>query len=105
MTMQFSRDKDGAPIATGEGKQRVLADFLQSDIQDDAIIARELLEMADEVARGALGRYEFTGNAHELTLRESGATLVESHGGDDRGVEIPLADFRRALSGWLTFIT
>ncbi len=105
--MQFSRDKHGAPLAVAEGKdeEQALANFLQSDVQDDNIIARELLDMADEVARGALGRYEFNGNAHELTMKHDEAVIRNSMDDkDDTEQRIPLADFRRALSGWLTFI-
>ncbi len=105
--MQFSRDKDGAPLAVAEGKEeeQALANFLQGDVQDDDIIGKELLDMADEVARGALGRYEFNGNVHELILSDDEAIIRNSlDDKDDTEQRIPLADFRRALSGWLTFI-
>jgi uncharacterized protein YacL (UPF0231 family) len=70
MQLQFYSDADGVPRALCEGPGRVLAGFLESDLQDSLAAAHEVLRAVDEVASGRSASWERTGNAYTLSLSE-----------------------------------
>ncbi len=103
--MQFHRDTEGAPIATDDNDQAILANFLQSDIQDDLIIGQEVLDMIKLINAGRLGNYEFSGNAHLLSINARQATITLADDEKTEAQTFPLETFRRAVNGWLAFLT
>src|SRR4051812_9929755 len=72
MKLDFHRDSAGDPRARGKGRAQVVADFLESDLQDSVDAAREVLRAVDDVESGRVPSWERTGNAYTLTLSPKG---------------------------------
>lgn len=103
--MQFQRDDEGSPTVIDDGKQPMLANFLQSNIQDDLSLGQDILEVTKRVIAGELKDYDFSGNAHILNISASGVSIKRA---DDEQVEKQrylLNEFQTAISDWLTFIS
>ena len=52
MKLEFYRDSAGDPRARGQGHGRLVAGFLESDLQDSPAAAREVLRAIDAVESG-----------------------------------------------------
>ncbi len=105
-TLKFYRSADGAPRAEGyDEADQVLAGFLESDLQDDAIVARELLERLALPVDADDQVDAFVGNAYAVTVDGETVTLAGNAEGNDRTAMISLDDLRRAVSGWLKFVS
>jgi len=106
--MEFKREDDGSLLAIADDEERLLAIFLQSDIQDDLVVGKEISAMIEKVIQEKYVNYEAIGNACQLTLSKSQACikpLLET-GSENAEVELfclPLAAFSRALNDWLSF--
>ena len=99
--LKFFRDEDGAPRAIGEDTT-TLAQFLESDIQDDTETARTLLKQIKAARQGAA--QEFCGNGFHLTMDAKQATL-QCHATDDaEPTMLRLKTVKKALKAWLKFI-
>ncbi|HXU46235.1 MAG TPA: hypothetical protein VN783_11970 [Thermoanaerobaculia bacterium] len=95
------RDADGdlrAEAGAGEG---LLAAFLESDVQGSLAVGRELLEAIARVVAGDLPRFEWTGNAHTLTLTRKTARIRREVDPEAPALRRPLALFHAALEAWL----
>lgn len=101
--MQFDKDNQGAAIATGSEEEALLTGFLQSDIQEDKVVAGEILGIVAGVIGGRMHRYEFRGNAHEVTIDRDEVHIALAK---DESVcsDYPLQTFRHALQEWQRFI-
>lgn len=75
----------------------LLAQFLESDVQDSPEMALRLLDLVDLVASGNLEGWEETGNAFTLTLAPEGATIQPEFGYDSEAGQVSLAELREAL--------
>ncbi len=104
MKLEYYRDSAGDPRARGKGHGRVVAGFLESDLQDSPAAAREVLRALDRVESGHAPSWERTGNAYTLTLAPEGATIQDEQAEDAEPQTVPLAALREALSGWVSFL-
>jgi uncharacterized protein YacL (UPF0231 family) len=104
MKLEFHRDSDGAPRARVKGAGRVVANFLESDLQDSPESAREVLRAIDAVESGREPSWERTGNAHTLTLSPAGASIQDENAESSRPHPLSLAALREAVSGWVSFL-
>lgn len=104
MQLEFYWDRAGDPRARCKGIARVVAAFLESDLQDSSAAAREVLNAIDEVEAGRLPSWERTGNAYTLTLSPDGTEIMDEM--DDAGEPYPLSlsEIREVVSDWLVFL-
>lgn len=79
----------------------LLAQYLESDVQESPEVARRLLDLVEQVASGELEEWEGTGNAFTLTLAPEGATIQPEFGFDTEPRRYSLDELREALIGWL----
>lgn len=104
MQLEFYRDADGAPRARCKGHGRALADFLESDLQDSARAAHEVLRAVDRVESGREPSWERTGNAHTLSLSPEGAMIVNEMDDEAEPYALSLPALREAVAGWIAFL-
>ncbi len=105
MSLHLYRDDHGEPRARASEPQRLLARFLEGDIQGDAPYAREILAALDQVAHGARPHWQSTGNAHTLILTPETARLESEFDETLEPCSLRLDSLRRAITGWLALIT
>lgn len=75
----------------------LLAQYLESDIQDSPEMALRLLDLVERVASGELAAWEETGNAYTLTLAPDGATIQPEFGYHAEAGQFSLDELRDAL--------
>ncbi len=103
--LRFYRDDDNAPRAVGNDEEsRVLAQLLESDIQDDVVTCRELLERI-RVINQADAPLAHTGNSFLLTLTQEAATVGTLSPDSDKEVTLDRDKVVLALKNWLNFIS
>jgi hypothetical protein len=95
------RDEDGIPRVDPGDLPRVVATFLEEDVQSSLAYARELLERIEDVASGRLPEWSGTGNAHTITIRPAEVT-IENEWTDEPQVAVLSHDALRAsLKSWV----
>jgi uncharacterized protein YacL (UPF0231 family) len=107
MKLEFHRDSDGAPrarVTHGTDAGRAVSGFLESDLQDSAEAAREILRAVDAVEAGREPSWERTGNAHTLTLSPEGAMIQDENDEDSKPHALSLVELRRAVADWISFL-
>ena len=104
MQLQFYSDDTGAPRARCEGHGRVVAGFLESDLQDSLAAAHEVLRAVDDVAAGRAPSWERTGNAYTLTLAPDGATLQDEIDEEAEPYALSLPELREVVADWVSFL-
>ena len=102
-TLEFYRGDDGAPRAQGEDNS-TLAQFLESDIQDDPDICAELLQRIKDYTSDQAQPLEFTGNSFNVSLSEAGVMFRCHASGESRITCLSVATVQRALQDWQKFI-
>jgi len=102
--LNFFIDKDGLPRATGSDELKDIALFLESDIQGDGGLAKELLGLLDQ-SKQDLKAKEFVGNSYALTIYPD-KVIIEPLWDEHKkeNTTIPHNDFRQIIEGWLEFI-
>jgi len=101
--MRLYRDSSGDPRAHGETGKELLAQFLESDVQDSATLGRKILKVIDKIAGGHLDEWERTGNAYTLTLAPDGAD-IEPEMDDAEPLHLTLAELRDGVARWVDFL-
>ena len=96
--MKFYFEKDNTAIAMADGKMETLANFLQSDIQQDAELANIILRNINKDKN-----YQMTGNSHEL--ERHGDEIEIRNQLDDKASLYTLSQVQESLEDWLRFIT
>jgi uncharacterized protein YacL (UPF0231 family) len=104
MQLEFYWDAAGDPRARCEGPGRVVAAFLESDLQDSIAAAHEVLRAIDEIASGRAGAWERTGNAHTLTLSSEGASIQNEMEEEAELYTLSLPEIREAVADWVSFL-
>jgi uncharacterized protein YacL (UPF0231 family) len=104
MKLELYRDSAGDPRARGRGNIRVVAGFLESDLQDSPAAAREVLSAIERVESGREPSWERTGNAYTLSLSPEGATIQDENAEDSKPRSFALAALREAVGGWISFL-
>ena len=110
--------RDGAPCARGPHSERVLMNFLETDIQGDDHVCHDLMEDILALEAGTADGRAFVGNAHQVELTQTGVTIECMAAGasaPDANIEQPdsintriyktgLKHFREILEDWEAFI-
>jgi len=103
--LRFFRDDEGAPRAEGfDADSGVLALFLESDIQDDEGLCRELLGRITARASRNDHPIEFLGNSFAANFGSDLVTLSSHVEGTAHTAMLDPHQVELALSGWLEFI-
>lgn len=103
--LRFYRDDDNAPRAVGNDEESsVLAQLLESDIQDDAVTCRELLQRIRGAAK-ADAPLVHTGNSFTLTVTHKTATIRSISVDNDKEAALDTDQFVLALKNWLKYIS
>lgn len=104
--LRFYRDHEDAPRALGlDPGSRVLAHFLESDIQDDATLCRELLSRIARLDAPDSPPVEFIGNSFAATFSPEGAQLGGHSEGNEHSARLDTRQVERAMAEWLAFIS
>jgi hypothetical protein len=102
--IRFYHDTDGAPRAeSGSPALASLAQFLESDIQDDRSTCIDLLGELMSMRKGARP-FEFIGNSWLLSYSQEFAALASHADEDAEAVPLPPQTIREAVREWLEFI-
>jgi len=101
--LRFHRDAAGDPRARGEKHHQLLADWLESDVQDSAALGRKILAAIDKIAAGKLDDWERTGNSFTLTLSPDGADL-EPELDEAEPLHLSLRELRDIVERWVHFV-
>jgi uncharacterized protein YacL (UPF0231 family) len=104
MQLEFYRDASGNPRARCEGPARVVAGFLESDLQDSSAAALEILEAIDEVESGGAPSWRRTGNAYTLTVFPEVAAIQDEMNDESEPYRLTLSEIRRVVEDWLSFL-
>jgi RPA family protein len=94
------RDDTGLLRAKAADKDRLLAVFLETDIQEDKAMAAELLKQINILRKGKKRRYETSGNAHTITLTPKTVSIASLFDEEARPYRIDLSLFQKALTQW-----
>jgi uncharacterized protein YacL (UPF0231 family) len=104
MQLEFYWDSAGDPRARCKGIARVVAGFLESDLQDSAEAAREVLSAVDDVESGRLPSWERTGNAYTLTLSAEGTEILDEMDDEAEPYPLSLSEIREVVADWAAFL-
>lgn len=90
--------------AVAEKDFETLALFLTTDIGEDTVVCREIIEGCREVLSGKTTGWQLSGNGHSVDV-ELGTVHLESLF-DERAasLNLPLPEFVQAVTAWLDFI-
>jgi len=106
--MRLYRDSSGDPRAHGEKGKELLAQFLESDVQDSVSLGRKILAAIDKIAGGHLDEWERTGNAYTLTLAPDGADIepemADTMADTTEPLHLTLAELREGVARWVAFL-
>lgn len=105
MKLRFYRDDAGDARARGRGRGKVVAGFLESDLQDSPESAREVLQAIDDVEAGRADSWERTGNAYTLTLSPQGAAIQDEMDEDAEPCVFTLSEIREKVADWASFLS
>lgn len=101
-TLHFFKSSDGAPRAHGENLA-MLAQFLESDIQDDIEHCQALLNSIEkQLLNNTEHPYEFIGNSFELIVSDAHCTLTNSQ--TDEEAQFSTLTITCALDDWKNFL-
>lgn len=104
MKLKLYRDDAGDPRARGRGRGKLVAAFLESDLQDSPESAREVLQAIEDVEAGRTLSWERTGNAYTLTLSPQGAALQDEMDEDAEPHVLSLPEIRKSVADWVAFL-
>ena len=104
MKIQFYRDPAGDARARGRGRGKVVAGFLESDLQDSPASAKEILRAIEDVEAGRVDSWKRTGNAHTLTLSPEGAAIQDEMAEEAKPALTSLPEIRKAVADWISFL-
>jgi hypothetical protein len=104
MKLKLYRDDAGDARASGRGRGKVVAGFLESDLQDSPQSAQEVLQAIEDVEAGRTLSWERTGNAYTLTLSLQGAAIQNEVDEDAEPYVLSLSEIREAVADWVSFL-
>ncbi|MGV6857793.1 MAG: YacL family protein [bacterium] len=103
--IKFFRDDDKAPRAEADNPHlAALAQFLESDIQDDPETCTDLITMINDHSASSEEALEVIGNSYSLTFDGDTVTLDCLACEEDDIFTLPTETVRDSLEKWLAFI-
>lgn len=104
MQLEFYWDAAGDARARCKGRGRVVAGFLESDLQESVAAANEVLRAVEEVAAGRTESWERTGNSYTLTLDAEGASIQNEIKAETEPYQLSLPEIREIVTDWISFL-
>ena len=107
---KFFFDKDGNPKARGPVAEKMLMNFLETDVQGSDHICRDLMDDLTAIEDESDDSREFIGNAHQVLISPDGVTMTQIATADADPESEPMAykmafkHFREVLEDWEAFI-
>lgn len=101
---RFYRDDSGDPRAEFEHPYELLGHFLESDVQGSISLCDEILGRIDKIFAGETKKWQQTGNAHTIVLSRRGACIEAEFGNVQEPCRLTLEHFKKAVSGWKSFL-
>ena len=98
--LRLSTDETGGAIAQANAEFRLLALFLETDVQGDSRECEYIIQLIDDITSGRDSFSQSTGNAHMLTLTQDHARFESLYEDPSGVVELTLEEFRAALAAW-----
>lgn len=102
MRIRLFRDEKGYPHAEVSKSWKVLALFLEADIQRDQRWGQEIIQIINKVQNQEISNWEETGNVHTLFVTPEGVQIVNEFTNDTCSLSIK--DLKQAIEDWLMFI-
>jgi uncharacterized protein YacL (UPF0231 family) len=102
--LRFHHDAAGDPRAHAGEDRKLLAHWLESDVQGSAALARKILAALEKLEAGELDSWEGTGNAFTLILTEKGAAIEPALESTADPLHLSLPELREALERWVEFV-
>ena len=103
ISIQFYRDSDGAARASGEDT-RPLAQFLESDIQEDIETCDELIAILADPDPEVRRHYDFVGNSFAMSFDEDEVVLLCHALEESDETRLRRRTVLAALQEWKAFI-
>lgn len=104
MDLNFYFDEKGDPRVGCDEEGNLLCQFLESDVQGSQAIATQILEKMREVGDNVIESWEFTGNAHTLSLNYGEAVITSLWNNSQEPLSLPLFQVELILNNWLNFL-
>ncbi len=102
--LNFFIDEDGLPRAAASKGLEGVALFLEGDIQGDALLAKELLNLMNESKKDSKVT-EFIGNSYALTIDPKQVVLEALHRNEETStIRLGHNEFKGIVKKWLAFI-
>jgi uncharacterized protein YacL (UPF0231 family) len=102
---RFYRDEEGNPrVHVEESSSKLLASFLEEDVQESSGVCLEILSAIKKVNRGDLPAWRQVGNAHTVSLSLHEATITSLFDASHEPCRMGLVQLQGVLESWLRFI-
>ncbi len=113
--LKFYIGESGAPCARGPLSEKVLMEFLETDVGSDDHVCHDLMEDITAIEAGAAESREFNGARHVVTINQEGIDIrtvqteqtvqtVQTVQEEEETYTTGLKHFREILEDWEAFI-
>jgi uncharacterized protein YacL (UPF0231 family) len=102
MKIKLFRDYQNYPRAEASKSYRLLAVFLESEIQGDRRSGEEIVQIINKIKNKEIDHWEETGNASTLTLNLEKAIIDNEF--TNETCEVSLDDFQQAVLDWIDLL-
>ena len=96
---KFFFDAERVPRARGPAAEKILMNFLETDVQGSDHICHDLMDDLVAIEDGSDDSREFIGNAHRVTIDNDGVLIEVLAGGDAKAPEATEDGADEASSG------
>ncbi|MEQ5369226.1 hypothetical protein [Morganella morganii] len=97
--MKFYIDKDGYSRAEADEEHRLIAWFLNDDVQGSLHGVEEYISWCDVIRNGELPQWKGTGNAHTVTIKPNGVEIFNEYTEESLKIAT-IAEFKGYLEQW-----
>jgi len=103
--LDFFIDENGLPRVKAPPGLEGVALFLEGDIQGDAAMAQELLNLLEESNKKGSKDTEFIGNSYAVIIRPEQVVLEALYSrGKNSKITLKRDEFKEIVKKWLNFI-
>jgi len=104
------KDSSGTPVAKAESSEALLAAFLETDLQGDPGMCREVLTFLKQAKKkykkggGAERQLSFSGNGHVLEARKNEIIISSQYDDTLSPYHLKRKKLKKIVKRWLKFI-
>lgn len=103
INIKFYEDEEGYFKSEIDEHYRLLGQYFESEVQGIAEVCQDLLVIIQEIERGDRSEMEGIGNALGLKINSEKVTIWSEFTETEQRLDLPLADFKKALESCLFF--